>query len=73
MLIKVKVKPGAKKCGVAETNSGILEVAVDAPARDGRANERLIEILADHFGAAKSCVIIKKGNSSRFKTIEILR
>ena len=50
----MKVKPFAKKEGVSVNANGTLEVSVSAPPEKGKANERLIELLAEHFGVAKS-------------------
>jgi uncharacterized protein (TIGR00251 family) len=67
----VKVKPSAKKEGVSVNANGMLEVAVAAPPEKGKANERLIELLAEHFGVAKSCIKIVSGHTSRSKVVEV--
>jgi uncharacterized protein len=72
MFISVKVKPNCKKAEVVRADDS-LEVSVDAPARGGDANDRLIEILALYFHVAKSCVVIKRGLRSRIKNVEIIR
>lgn len=48
------------------------KVYVTAPPEDGKANKKLIELLAEHFGVAKSQVRIIKGEISRNKIVEIL-
>lgn len=45
--------------------------SVRAAAQDGKANRALVDILADHFGVAKSTVKIIRGHSARHKLIEI--
>jgi len=63
----VKVKPSAKKEGVSVNANGMLEVAVAAPPEKGKANERLTELLAEHFGLAK------KSHQNRFRAHKPLK
>ena len=71
MTIDVKVIPQAKKTLMKEAG-GIFKVYLKAPAVDGKANQALIEFLADHFSVKKSAVEIIKGLKSRHKTINIV-
>ncbi|MEJ7615062.1 MAG: DUF167 domain-containing protein [Candidatus Fervidibacter sacchari] len=71
MRLTVKVKPSAKKEGISVSTNGILEVAVSAPPEKGKANERLIELLAEHFGVAKSRIKIVSGQTVRLKVVEV--
>ncbi len=71
MRIEVRVKPGSKKDIVRKLGDGTLEVKVSAPPEKGKANERLIEVLARHYGVSKSSIRIVKGHTSRIKLIEI--
>ncbi len=71
MRIKVKVKPGSKREEVKELSPDYLEVRVSAPPEKGKANERVIELLAKHYGVRKSAVRIIRGETSREKLIEI--
>ena len=70
MKIKVRVIPKAKKEGVEGFGDG-LKVYVSAPALEGKANKRLLEVLASHLGVKKSSLAIIKGKTSRNKVIEI--
>ncbi len=67
---KVKVIPNAKKNEVIR-EKGKLKVYVNAPAKDGRANRALIEILADFFNVKKRDVKIVSGEKSREKMVQI--
>ncbi len=67
----VTVKPLAKKEIVTQRSDTELTVSVREPARDGLANARLIELLAEHFQTAKSRVRILRGQSARKKLLEI--
>ncbi len=71
MKITVKAIPNAKKAEVKEQD-GVLRVKIDLPPIDGKANKRLIEILAEYFSIPKSRIKIIRGGSSKNKVIEIL-
>jgi uncharacterized protein (TIGR00251 family) len=70
--ITVRVKPGSKKGPLVETSDDdSLTVYLQQRAVDGAANERLVEILAKHFGVSKSRVTIESGFTSRIKRVEV--
>jgi uncharacterized protein (TIGR00251 family) len=71
MIVQVKAKPNSKKPGVQVQADGTWLVHVNAPAVDGKANARLIEIVAEHCGVRKSAVSIRSGASARIKLLEI--
>ena len=71
--IAVTVKPNAKKAEVTKLSDAEYRVAVRPPAQDGKANEAVIDLLADYFGIAKSAVTIIRGHSSRHKLLEVGR
>ena len=72
MKIKVKVKLRAKVDGLQRVDDDHFEAFIKEPPIEGRANRRLICLLADYFGVSSSCVRIISGNTSRDKTVEIL-
>ncbi len=69
--IWVTVKPRAKKEQLKREAAGEYLASVRAPAREGKANEALIELLADCFSVPKSSVRILRGQTSRKKLVEI--
>jgi uncharacterized protein (TIGR00251 family) len=69
--INVKLKPRAGKRSIKISGLRNVEVSITAPPVDNRANEMLIEYLADIFGVAKSLVSIIKGGHSRNKVVSI--
>lgn len=69
--IWVTVKPQAKNEEVRKIAEGEYVALVRAPAREGKANEALIALLANHFAVAKSSVKIIRGQRSRKKLVEI--
>ena len=70
MIIEIKVIANAPKNSITEEN-GIFKVRIAAPAVDGKANKKLIEFIAEHFGVKKSCVFIKTGARSKHKLVVI--
>ena len=71
MKIKIKARPGAKKAEVHKLEPNIFRVKIDAPAKENKANIRLLEIIADHFNVSLSCVRFISGLRSKTKVLEI--
>ena len=71
VVFRVRVQPRASKDEVAGEIGGALKVRLQAPAVEGRANEALIEFLAQLLKTPKSAVRILSGDRSRTKRIEI--
>ncbi len=72
MLIRVYVTPNAREAGVVKVSEDYFEVRVDERAVGGRANKRLLEILAEHFKVPKSRITILKGRKTRNKMVGII-
>ena len=72
MRINVKVKPRSKVKGVIRLPDGTYQVMVNAPPIEGKANEQVVEALAEHFDCPKRDITILKGSSGRLKIVEIL-
>jgi len=66
------VKPNAKVAGLEEQPDGTWIARVKAPPVEGKANEALIALVADHFGVRKAQVMIRVGASGRLKQLEIV-
>jgi uncharacterized protein (TIGR00251 family) len=69
--LTVRVHPRASKDEITGALQGALRVRLCAPAVENRANEALIEFLADLLKTAKSAVRIQSGEHSRTKRVEI--
>jgi uncharacterized protein len=67
----VRVQPRASKDEVVGTIEGALKIRLQAPALENRANEALIELLAQLLKTPKSAVRILSGERSRNKRVEI--
>ena len=72
MLINVHVSTNAKQAQLTKIDNDSYEVRIDERAIEGRANNRLLEILSKHFGVPKSRITIIRGAKSRDKLIEII-
>ncbi|MCM8790217.1 MAG: DUF167 domain-containing protein [Candidatus Omnitrophica bacterium] len=67
----MKVKPNSKAEVVEKISDNEFVVRVNAPAKEGRANEAVIAALSGYFGIPKSRIRIAKGHASRIKIIEL--
>jgi len=63
--------PKAKKASLEERVGGTSVAHVNAPAVEGKANARLIEILAKHFGVRRSAVANRVWATSRLTLVGI--
>jgi uncharacterized protein (TIGR00251 family) len=72
MLIRVHVTANARESHVTKVGEADFEVKVDEKAIGGRANKRLVEILAEYFGVPKSRISIVSGAKSRDKVLEVV-
>ena len=70
MLIEVFVIPNSNFLKVKREGDSYF-VWVNVPAKKGKANKKLIELLSEYFGVNKSSIRIKSGFKSRRKIVEI--
>ena len=74
MIVKVLVKPGSKKGPLVDViSSDEIVVYLREKPHDGEANEALVKMLADYYDVAKSCVVIKRGQKSHQKLVEVIK
>ena len=77
MLITVRVKPGSRKGPLVEPVAPGLErpeqltVFVRERAVDGKANEAVVAVLAEHFEVPRGRVDLVRGHTSRIKTFRV--
>jgi uncharacterized protein (TIGR00251 family) len=70
MKIRVKVKPSSKTEELGREGDSLI-VKVKEPAKEGRANQAVIKLLAEHFSVPKSRVRILSGFKNKNKVIEV--
>lgn len=71
MRITVRVKPNAKKKQIVLLEDGTYAVSVTVPPIEGKANEQLVEVLAEYFDKRKREITIVRGLTGRLKVVEI--
>jgi uncharacterized protein (TIGR00251 family) len=71
VILEVHVQPGAKRSEFAGQHGERIKIRLAARALDNRANEALVEFLAEHYRVPKSRVRIAAGLKSRQKRVVI--
>ena len=69
--IKVRVQPKASRTEIQGFREDVLQVRVTALAERGKANQALVELLAETLNLPKSEIKILKGHTARDKLVEI--
>ncbi len=70
--LDVVVQPGARRTGLVAVLGDRVKIAVSAPPVDGRANEAVVQLLADLAGVPPSRVGVVRGASDRRKTVRFM-
>jgi uncharacterized protein len=65
------IKPNSKKNEVTWTGENTITIRVTVPPIEGKANEKVIELLSDFFRKPKRLISIVAGFKSKTKIIEI--
>jgi len=71
MRIQVRVRPNSRTEEVSQEGDSFI-VKVKEPPKEGKANQAVIKLLAEHFGVAKSRVRILSGLKSKNKVVEVV-
>lgn len=71
ILVRAKVRAGARKESFVAKAETVFEISVKEPAEENRANARIIELIARHFRVPAHKVRIVKGLRSPGKTLRI--
>ena len=71
MILELYVQPGASRSEFAGRHGERIKVRLAARAVDGKANQALVEFLAQHNGVPKRNVRIESGLKSRRKRVVI--
>jgi hypothetical protein len=69
--LAVRVRPGARKNDVAGIHAGAVKISLTAPPVDGRANDALIEFVAEMLRIPRARIAILSGAASRMKVLRI--
>jgi len=71
MKIQVKVKPNSRTEELSREGDSFI-IKVKEPPKEGKANQAVIKLLAEHFSVPQSQVRILSGFRSRNKVIEVV-
>jgi uncharacterized protein (TIGR00251 family) len=71
MKFKIIVKPNARKNEVMQNTDGTLVVRVAVPPIEGKANEKVIEVLSEYLNKPRRSISIVSGFKGKNKIIEV--
>ena len=71
MKLTIRLTPNARTSQITQWKDEILFVRVHAPAKEGKANAALIELLAASFRLPKTHIHLLHGLQGRTKIVEI--
>lgn len=72
MFINIKVITNAAKNEIIEQAKGQYLVKVTATAERGKANKKVMELLAEYFNVSKIDILIVKGKYNSKKVLNII-
>ena len=72
VVFKVKVVPAGSRNQISGILDGMLKIKVTSPAEKGKANQALINFLAQMLNVKKNQLSIISGQTSRLKQIQVL-
>ena len=70
-LLRVKVRPAARRDCIRGIVGGLVRIDVAAVAEGGRATVRLLEFVAERFGVAPARVELLSGAHTRWKRLKV--
>lgn len=68
---KVRAAPGARSERIVGVHGDALKIAVQAPPERGRANARLLQVLAAALGVPVRSLSVSAGASARDKLVRV--
>ena len=70
-ILRVHVVPNAKSDSVVGEHGGAVKIKLRARAVEGEANAALVRFLAEQLKLPRDAIVLKRGEKSRGKTIQI--
>lgn len=71
LTLTLHVQPGAKRTEVAGLHGDALKIKLAAPPVEGQANDELLRYIAAVFGVPARRILLRKGQRSRHKVVEV--
>lgn len=72
VLLPVHAQPGARRNGVVGERGGRLKVAVTPPPEQGKANDAILDVLAEFLKVKASQLSLARGATSRKKEVLVI-
>jgi uncharacterized protein (TIGR00251 family) len=69
--LQVKAKPRSKVASLSQSPDGTWVARLKSPPVDGKANQELIALIAEHFRCHKAAVTIDGGAGGRSKRVTV--
>jgi len=69
--LELKIIPNAPRNEIAGWVGSALKIKIHAPALEGRANDELLDFLAEKLGVHRRTVTLLRGDKSRQKVVQI--
>jgi len=69
--LRLRVSPGASGSRVVGRHGDAWKVRIAAPPENGKANDALVDLLAETLGVPRSSIEIVAGHTSRDKTVMV--
>lgn len=69
--LTLHIQPGAKKTEIVGEHGDALKLRLAAPPVDGKANAALLAFVASRLGVARTAVVLRSGQTTRRKVIEV--
>lgn len=70
--VEVRVQPRSSHDHIGGFRDGVLRLYVGVPPERGRANARLLRLIAKTLGIARQRVLLVRGETSRTKRLRII-
>lgn len=71
VVLSLHVQPGAKRTEVVGLHGESLKIRLAAPPVDGKANQCLLDYVAEKLGVTKQQVTLLSGQTSRSKRVAV--
>lgn len=72
LVLQLHIQPNARRTEVAGLHGDALKIKVAAPPADHQANDKLLEFLQKSFKVGRNQVVLRQGEHSRQKIVEIV-
>lgn len=69
--LRLRVMPGARRTELVGRHGDAWKVRVSAPPENGRANDAVLNLLAERIGLPRRAVSIASGHSGRKKVVQV--